>query len=71
MARPNFEKLEKQFERGDDFELTNQQYKSRTGTDFPKDKSYAERKSAVARKAGEYGYQIVVIPQKILFKKGK
>ena len=67
MAHPKLDKIEKMLEKGKDFELSNEQYKTRTGADFPKSRYYAEKNSAVAKKAKEYGYYIEVIPQRILF----
>lgn len=69
MSKPNLKEIVKIMETGKDFELTGQQYKSKTMLDFPKSKSYAEKKSSVAKKAAEYGYCIEVIPQRIKFKK--
>lgn len=71
MAKPRLEEIAKQMEKGEDFELTGQEYKKKTHLDFPKDQNYAEKKSAVARKAREYGYRIEVIPQRIRFIKDK
>lgn len=69
MKNPKLGKIINLMERGADFDLTNQQYKTKTGAEFPKSKSYAEKRSAVARTAKEYGFQIEVIPQKIKFRK--
>ena len=67
MKRPNLKAIIKMMESGGNFTLTSQQYKSKTKADFPKDKSYAEKRSSVAKKAAMYGYRIEVIPQKINF----
>ena len=69
MGRPHLGKIEEKLEKGKGFELSNQQYKNLTETDFPKSKYYAEKKSAVAKLAQQYGFQIEVIPQRIIFKK--
>jgi hypothetical protein len=69
MGRPKLEKIEKMMEIGEDFELSNQQYKAKTEAEFPKDKYYAEKKSAVAKVARKYGFRIEVIPQRIKFQK--
>ncbi len=69
MAKPNLEKIIQMMEKGSDFKLTSQQYKKKTNSDFPKYKSYAEKRSAVAKKAQEYGYRIEVVPQQIKFLK--
>ena len=70
MRKPNLLQIIELLEKGKDFELTNQQYKKKTEADFPKDKSYAEKRSAVAQIAAKYDYRIEVIPQRILFIKG-
>ena len=44
MAHPKLDKIEKMLEKGKDFELSNEQYKTRTGADFPKSRYYAEKK---------------------------
>lgn len=67
MAHPKLGPIIKLMESGKNFELTGQQYRKKTGADFPKKKSYAENQSAVAKRAAEYGYRIEVIPQRIRF----
>lgn len=69
MSKPNLEKIIQMMDRGSNFELTSQQYKKKTNADFPKDKSYAEKRSAVAKIAHKHGYRIEVIPQQIKFLK--
>ncbi len=69
MPKPKFDTIIKMMEGGKSFELTSQEYKKKTGADFPKDKSYAERRSAMAKRAKAYGYSLEVIPLHIKFKK--
>lgn len=69
MSTPNLGKIIKTMEKGKDFELTDGQYKNKTGLDIPKGKSYVEKRSAIARKAKEYGFSIEYTPAKIKFKK--
>lgn len=69
MKKPKLVQIIKLLENGKDFELTNEQYKKKTEADFPKNKYYAEKRSAVAKIAAEYDYRIEVIPQRILFVK--
>ena len=69
MRNPKLLRIIELLEEGKDFELSNQQYKKKTEADFPKDKYYAEKRSAVAKIAAEYDYRIEVIPQRILFVK--
>jgi len=69
MSRPNLEKIEKLFEKNEEFSLTVDQYRQKTGINFPKEKYYAENRSAIAKKAKEYGFKVFVIPQNIEFRK--
>jgi hypothetical protein len=55
--------------KGQNFELTEEQYKKKTKADIPKSKWYTENNSAVARAAAENGYSIKVVPKKIVFTK--
>lgn len=70
-VQPKFDKIIELFQKGRNFELTAEQYKSKTGAEFPKGKSYAEKRSAVAKRATEYGYEITVVPLRIQFRKIK
>ncbi len=69
MATPNLDKIEKQMKTGETFSLTNSQYKKSTGLDIPKDAIYLIKRSAVAKKARENGYKIVVHERQISFEK--
>ena len=69
MSRLNLEKIEKLLEKNEEFSLTLDQYRQKTGIDFPKDKYYAENRSAIAKKAGEYGFKVFVVPQHIEFRR--
>lgn len=69
MKRPNLLPIIELLEKGEDFELTNQQYKKKTDVDFPKDKYYAKNRSAVAKIAAKYNYKIEIIPQRVQFVK--
>ena len=40
-----------------------------TGIDIPKSKYYTEKRSAVAKRAKEYGYTLTVIPERLVFSK--
>lgn len=66
-ARPDFSKIEKTMQVGEDFSLTRAQYSSSTGRTLPKEKYYTERKSAVARCAEAHGYRVEVVPEVIRF----
>ncbi|MBR1624334.1 MAG: hypothetical protein IJ676_01185 [Clostridia bacterium] len=67
--RPDMSRIEKLFLAGNSFYLSRQQYISYTGADIPQNKSYTQAKSAIAKKAQEYGYSIEVIPEKLVFRK--
>ena len=41
------------------------------GVDIPQDKYYTEHKSAVSKRAKEYGYRVKVIPEVLQFEKIK
>ena len=45
-AQPKFDEMIELFQKGNDFELTAKQYANKTGAEFPKDKNYAEKRSA-------------------------
>ena len=67
MRNPDLSKIVGLLEKQEEFELTDIQYKRKTGAEIPKDKSYTEKRSAVAKKAKEYGFEIEVIPKRIIF----
>ena len=69
MSQPKLGQIIEMLEKGENFELTNQQYKKKTGLNIPVDKSYTEKRSAVARKAAEYGCSIEKEPEKMKFRK--
>ena len=72
MSKPKLDGLETLFKRGKDFSLTDAQYKDKTGTCLPKDKSYLRNKSALSKRAHENGYTIEVVEiveRKVLFHK--
>ncbi len=65
--RPNLNGIKSKLEKGNEFKMTRAQYIKSTGIDIPESKSYTERRSAVARLANEYGYQIEVVPEVLVF----
>ena len=66
---PNMDKIIALLEKGDNFSLNRSQYMRMTGADIPKSKSYTEKRSAVSKRAKEYGYTITVIPEQLVFSK--
>ena len=71
MKKPKLDEIEKELRKGRNFSLTDEQYLAKTGAQFPQRKSYAQRNSAVAKKAREYGFRVVVIPKIIKFERNK
>ncbi len=69
MSSPNLEKIIELLESGEQFSLTESQYQKNTGLNIPKNNTYLVKNSAVARKAKEYGYKLVVQERTILFEK--
>lgn len=68
--KPNLKELEKRMEKGDpSFTITGEEYLAKTGADFPKNKSYATNKSAIAALAKAHGYRLKVKPLEITFEK--
>lgn len=66
---PKLGGLIKRMLKGNDFQLTRTQYIQSTGVDIPQDKSYTEKRSAVAKAADENGYVVEVIEEVIRFRK--
>lgn len=60
MSSPKLEGIIRQLDAGETFSMTNSQYKKSTGLNIPKDTNYLIKRSAVAQKARERGYKIVV-----------
>ena len=69
MKHPDLTQIIKKMQEGKNFELTRGQYLKYTGRDIPQNKSYTEHRSAVATKAKELGYKIIVVPEKMIFKR--
>lgn len=68
--KPNLKELEQMMSKGKtSFTITGEQYREKTGADFPKNKSYAANKSAIAALAKTYGYRLKVKPLEITFEK--
>ncbi len=71
MSQPKLGQIIEMLEKGKPFVLTDAQYKAKTGLNIPKGKSFVEKRSAVAKRAKEYGFLIEYSPAKIEFKKIK
>lgn len=70
MARnPDLTKLNKLFEAGKDFELSDAEYEKLTKKRLPKDKYYLQNRSALSRKCAELGYSLEVIEKRVLIRK--
>lgn len=69
MAKRNFEKLIPLFEANEEFSLTESQYEKSVGKPLPKDFYYLKNKSALSKKAKEYGYCIEIKEKTICLRK--
>lgn len=69
MPAPKLEKIIELLESGEPFSLTDSQYKRKTGLNIPKDNTYLMKRSAIARKAKEYGYKLVLQERQISFER--
>ena len=69
LSHPKLEMIIKKMEKGKDFDLTRSEYIILTGCDIPQEKNYTEKRSAVAQRAREHGYDVIVIPERLVFKK--
>lgn len=69
MKNPDLTSIIETMQKGQNFELTEEQYKKKTKADIRKSKWYTENNSAVARAAAENGYSINFVPKKIVFTK--
>ena len=69
MSKPKLGKIEEIMEKGKNFTITRAQYINYTGADIPQDKNYTKKRSAIAKMARLYGYDIEVIPETLSFKK--
>ncbi len=66
---PKFTELFPLFEANSDFSLTEEQYEQMTGAPLPKETYYLLKKSAVAKRAAEHGFKLVLNKRTISFKK--
>lgn len=64
---PNLSAIIEMMQSNQDFSLTQAQYQHSTGAPLPKERSYTEKRSAVARCAKEHGFRVEVIPETIQF----
>ena len=69
MACPNLKGIEKQLKTGVDFSLTDNQYLKSTGLNIPKSEFYLKSKSAINKKAEQYGYKMQLVEKTLIFKK--
>ena len=71
MAKIRFEKIIPLFDAGEDFSLTETQYRNSTGKTLPKDYYYLKNKSALAKEAKKFGFQIEIQEKTVSFKKNE
>lgn len=69
MPSPKLDKIIKMLESGEEFSLTDSQYKRKTGLKIPKNNTYVVKNSAIAKKAKEYGYKLVLQERTLTFEK--
>ena len=69
MPRPRLSKIEKMLQAGEEFSLTDKEYKKKTGLFLPKNSTYLEKESAISRLAKQYGFTICVHERKISLEK--
>lgn len=63
-TKPKLDLIEKLLQNGKDFSLTDESYNKKTGAWLPRNKSYTEKKSALANLCKEYGFKVVVVQSK-------
>ena len=68
---PKFDKLDRYFEKGKDFQLTDAQYEKMTGIPLPKDGQYTMKKSSLAKHATKNGYYVAEVQDKTVYFKKK
>ena len=72
MGKPKLDEIVETMKNGQDFELTDAQYKKSTGLNIPTSgKRYVERQSSVAQKAKEHGFLIEYTPSTIKYTPAK
>lgn len=64
--RPKMGEIEAMLSKGVAFSLTEAQYEKKTGARMPKDGSYLLKRSALARKCKEYGFELR-LQEKVVF----
>lgn len=69
MRKPDLTSIDKMFEKGKNFTLTRDKYIKLTGADTPQNAYYTKNNSALAKHAQKYGYEIEIIPEKIVLRK--
>lgn len=57
---PNLSQIEDIMKKGNNFSMTEEEYERSTGAPLPKGDSYLQKKSAVAKRAKDVGFQIGV-----------
>jgi len=67
--RPDLDALNYLFENGNDFQITGKLYEEKAGAPLPKDKNYIIKKSALAKKAREKGFEIIKVEEKPVIEK--
>ena len=66
---PDLAPIIEMLQQGQNFRIDRKQYIKYTGIDIPQDRNYTEKRSSVAKKAREFGYDLRVIPETLVFTK--
>lgn len=69
MANPNLKDIEALLAKGEEFCLTDSQYRKKSGTSLPKDRYYLINRSALSRLCAKYGFKIAVQEKQVEFVK--
>lgn len=69
MAKPNLADVETLLAKGEEFSLTDSQYRKKSGLSLPKDRNYLIKKSALSKLCAKYGFRIAVQEKQVEFVK--
>ena len=68
--KPNLDKLNILFQRGEPFRLTEAQYEAKTGARLPKNSHYLLNDSALAKRCKEKGFKLRLQEKVVFMEKG-
>ena len=67
--RPNLDFMDKFFDKGESFQLTDKEYENGAGINLPQNSSYLLNKSALAKKCKAHGYKLRLQEKVVYFEK--